>query len=173
MAMESAINDSLDYMGKRVILATAMGGLAGGCLAVHRGHSIATLANSMARSWALTATAGVATQQLAYGVLARTAWPPKTQEQKNALILASHALGGISGGSVLGFLYIQKPLRGIVLMAPLMVAVGLAEVRFQERQRQLLLLQDAEPVKPTLNVDGSRALPPPPDEHEAERGKPW
>jgi hypothetical protein len=169
--MEDAMNESLDYMGKRVVAATALGGALGGCLATYRGHSISMVAPNMARTWALSATACTLTQQLALGVLSSVL---QCSSDDTAAILVSHGLGGICGGSLLGYLYIRKPVRGIVFMAPIMLAIGMLELRHQERQKQKLdpSFRESDAIQPTLRTDGSRIRDAPPDFEDRPRRRP-
>lgn len=169
--MEDAMNESLDYMGKRVVAATALGGALGGCLATYRGHAISMVAPNMARSWALSATACTLTQQLALGVLSSVI---PSSKNDTAAILISHGVGGICGGSLLGYLYIRKPVRGIVFMAPLMLAIGMLELRHQELQKRKLDPCFGEPatIQATLRPDGSRIRDAPLDLGDRPRRRP-
>ena len=58
------------------------------------------------------------------------------QRQK---LLISHTFAGLSGGSLLGTIYQNRPLNGMALCVPLMVLVGFGEYRlekFLERKTQ-------------------------------------
>jgi hypothetical protein len=167
-SIEDTMNESLDYMGKRVVTAAVFGGVLGGCLATYKGHAISMVAPNMARSWALCTTACTLTQQLALGVLSNVL-PFSSNKNDTAAILISHGVGGICGGSVLGYLYIRKPVRGMVFMAPIMLAIGMLELRYQERQEQQF---DRSASQATLRTDGSRIRDAPVDLEDRPRRRP-
>lgn len=52
--------------------------------------------------------------------------------------MASHAIGGVMGGAVLGLLYQQRPLRGALFFAPIMMAVAVAEDSFEQGIQQMM-----------------------------------
>jgi hypothetical protein len=163
------VNESLDYMGKRVVAATGLGGALGACLATYKGHAISMVVPNMARTWALSATACTFTQQLALGVLSSVV--PSSKNDTPAILL-SHGVGGICGGSVLGYLYIRKPVRGIIFMTPIMLVIGMLELRLQELQKLDPNFRAPDAVQPTLRTDGSRIRDAPPDLGDRTRRRP-
>lgn len=136
------MNDALDYVGSRMWFMAAIGGLAGTGLALLRGHPVARTAGHTALSCALSTTAVSGSERLAYAALGHLdieRWDRK---------LTSHFMGGTLGGSVLGALYIGKPIRGLFFFAPLMTIVGFGELLWEdvrlERQREALLKEEDE-----------------------------
>lgn len=63
-----------------------------------------------------------------------------------ALHYGSHALGGLLGGGVVGFLFQGKPLAGAMLVTPMMLIVGKIEALLDEyrteRMGQLMAERD-------------------------------
>lgn len=70
-------------------------------------------------SCALAATACFATERVVHTAIGN--------DSSLAGLAISHTVAGALGGSFLGFLYQQRPLKGAVLFTPLMLLVATAE----------------------------------------------
>ena len=147
---QQLIMEDVDYVAARTAVAAALGGISGASLAVFRGHSIQMLATRMAGSWAMAATACIGTQRLA-SVAGRHLFVDQ-DEKSDAMIVGTHCAGGSFGGGLLGYVYIRKPIRGMVFLTPVMLMVALAEIRFEERKR--LDPSTIEVVAVTRTLDG-------------------
>jgi hypothetical protein len=155
----TAIND-FDYVAARVAVATGVGGLAGASVGIYRGHNVPRVTQTMAMNFAMTATACIGSQRLALAA-GRTLIPLKKGETPSSkMILASHGIGGIVGGGILGALYIGKPVRGMVLLVPTMLFVGLLELRFQEHKRKDPNEDKKNELQVTRHTDGSSIVQP-------------
>lgn len=80
----------------------------------------------------MVATACFGTERLIHAALPR-------QENRRLDLLGSHALAGAMGGSILGYLYLRKPMRGVVFFIPVMLVTALLEEEFlklRERKQQ-------------------------------------
>ena len=120
-------HNPLDYIGNRTCLAALLGGLAGASHALLQGHaSVSRTASLTAASCAVTATTLVGCQQ---GVL--WLFLSDYQPRRDALLL-SHAGGGLLGGGLLGLLYQQKPVRGALVLGPLLLAFGVGQVLWED-----------------------------------------
>lgn len=141
--------EDVDHVAARVTVATGIGAALGSSVAVYKGHSIQRVAGSMALSWAMVATACLGTQRLA-SVAARRFL--RQDDENIPTMVATHAIGGIVGGGLSGYLYIRKPIRGMVFLTPIMLMVSLAEMKFQERRK--IRPEDIPIEHPTRTIDG-------------------
>lgn len=124
--------EDVDYVASRAAVAGAIGGISGAALAVFRGHSIQMMATRIAGTWAMAATACIGTQRLT-SMSGRHLLD--VDEKSDAMLVGTHCAGGIFGGGLLGYLYIRKPIRGMIFLTPVMLMVALAEIRFEENKR--------------------------------------
>lgn len=161
---ENMLDDALavlDHIASRVT-ASAVTGL--GCGAAYsslKGFPIFKTSVSTAFSFALVSTACFAMERAADTILRQSSIligdgksidsdsngggeiSPATQPAVNlGLHYGSHALGGLTGGGVVGFLFQGKPLAGALLMTPMMLAIGKIEASVDEyrtvRLRQIM-----------------------------------
>ena len=154
---ESTLVKDLDHVASRVCVAGIGGVLSGAVVALNRGHIVSKTAHSMGWNWALAAAACLSTQRLALagfryqndGVITPTA------------TMVSHGVGGVLGGGILGGLFIQKPLRGVVFAVPMMLGIGMLELKFQEEKRVDPEERKKKELKPTRTVDGGLVYPRP------------
>jgi hypothetical protein len=51
---------------------------------------------------------------------------------RSSLTLVSHGVGGVVGGAFLGAMYARKPIQGMLVFGPLMVASGVGDVLYNE-----------------------------------------
>ncbi|KAL7504439.1 hypothetical protein ACHAXN_002133 [Cyclotella atomus] len=131
----------LDHLSARMT-ASALTGLGCGAIySTHKGFPIAKTSLSAAASCALISTACFAAERLAYGLLHQTLGKDLTTSPN--LLYGSHAIGGIWGGGVVGFLYQGNPFRGMLLLTPIMLGVGMLEISLNDyrasRMQQLKL----------------------------------
>lgn len=118
------MDKALDHISARVTLSGCMGGVMGALHGMFKGHhSLLRTAGLTGFSWALVATACFGTERLAHAALPRLV-------DRRLDLLGSHALAGVMGGSILGYLYLRKPIRGIVFFVPVMLVTALAEDEF-------------------------------------------
>lgn len=124
---------SLDYISARVTLAGLVGAALGTLHGMHQGHHILyRTAGLTGLSCAMVATACCGTERLAHAAL------PRLRDRRIDL-LCSHAVAGITGGSLLGYLYLRKPVRGVVFFVPAMMGIALLEEEFlklRERKQE-------------------------------------
>jgi hypothetical protein len=123
---------TLDHISARVTLSGVIGAILGTLHGMHRGHHILyRTAGLTGLSWAMVATACCGTERLAHAAL------PRLDDRRIDLLL-SHAVAGITGGSLLGYLYLRKPLRGVVFFVPAMMGIALIEdefIKLRERKQ--------------------------------------
>ena len=120
--------DSLEHIATRVRISAVTGGVAGTLVGLYRGHhSVLRTSGLMSASCAMAGAACFATERIVNSVMKDTSFQGR---------MVSHAAGGALGGAFLGFLYQQKPLRGVVFFTPLMVLICATEGSLQEMQRQ-------------------------------------
>jgi hypothetical protein len=61
------------------------------------------------------------------------------------IIYGSHALGGLLGGGIVGYLYQGKPFRGAIVLMPLMLGLSFVELYLDEyREHRIRQLKGAE-----------------------------
>ncbi|KAL7538200.1 hypothetical protein ACHAXR_008360 [Thalassiosira sp. AJA248-18] len=141
----------LDHIAARVT-ASAMTGLGcGAAFATYKGFPIFKTSTSAALSCALISTACFGMERLAYGALGKSSilmdeksiplnaggsettssmiQPPIPNPR---LLYGSHALGGLAGGGVVGFLFHGKPWAGAFLLVPIMLGIGRLEISLDE-----------------------------------------
>ena len=128
--------DVLNHLSARVSLAAAFGAAAGVGTALHKGHHRpARTAGMMGLSFALSASACLTSERLVAVALDPSIILEKSstkRQQSWEALLTSHAVGGFLGGGVLGFLYLQRPLRGVVFFTPVMLLIGTFEKLYQD-----------------------------------------
>lgn len=150
--------DVIDHIANRVTAAALSGLIFGASLAIYRGLPIPRTALSAAASCALTGTACFASERAAHFALAQIPIPPSSSCSGDDLpcapsvdrgfsnVYASHALGGMAGGSISGGLFQGRPVPGVLVFTPLMLAVAHLEVRieqYRERRIRELLQQSS------------------------------
>jgi hypothetical protein len=127
------LEESLDHISARVTLSGLVGALSGSIHGMYKGHHLLyRTAGLTGISCAMVATACCGTERLAHAALPRLA-------DRRLDLLCSHTVAGLTGGSLLGFLYLRKPLRGVVFFVPLMMVTALMEeefIRLRERKQQ-------------------------------------
>ena len=160
------IDDVLDHIGNRVTASTLAGLGGGAAYASYKGFPIVKTSASTAFSFALVSTACFVMERVANSILQRSSIL-LYDEYKTAdagiifhdgdiassatsspsahpkVHYASHALGGMFGGGVVGFLFQGKPIAGALLLTPIMLGIGKLELSIDEyrneRLRQLLV----------------------------------
>lgn len=125
----SKIDDALsilDHLTARMT-ASALTGLGCGMIfSTYKALPIAKTSMSAAASCALISTACFGAERLAYGIIHTITGKDSTTTPN--ILFGSHALGGLCGGGVVGFLYQGNPFRGMVLFAPIMIGIGQLEI---------------------------------------------
>jgi hypothetical protein len=120
--------EDFDRISVRVTLSGLMGGLAGVGTAMYRGHPLARTVGLTALSCAMVGSACFTSER----VFALALRDSEKELGRSPFLIMTHACGGVVGGSVLGYLYIRKPMHGVVFFMPLMTAIGFAESLFQD-----------------------------------------
>lgn len=146
------INDalaSLDHVAARVTASTAAGVGCGAVFATYKGFPVFRTSASAAFSCALVSTACFGMERLAHGGISQSLRllnkKPVPSERDSSdtsfakqsaadqqLVYGSHALGGILGGGIVGFLFQRKPMAGALLLTPFMLGVGKVEHSMNE-----------------------------------------
>lgn len=121
--------DHVDRVANRVTLCALVGLGGGSCLATFRGYPLQSTAIKVASSCAIVATGLFVSERVAYVALRN-----ETQNERH-LVLGSHAMGGLMGGGLNGYLYHRQPIRGMFVFLPIMLGVGFLELEW-ERRRQ-------------------------------------
>ena len=149
----------IDHIAARVTASAAAGIGCGAAYATYKGFPIFKTSMSAALSCALVSTACFAMERVAHGVLTQSAMlideklPTDGDSSSSSntptiinqpLHYGSHALGGLLGGSVVGFLFQGKPLAGALFLTPIMLGIGRIEVSLDEYRTERLqkLLDD-------------------------------
>lgn len=146
----------LDHLAARVTASATAGLGCGAAYATYKGFPIAKTSLSAAVSCSLISTACFGVERIAYGILrrsglfvtetSRTSLANETHSARESmpspnLLYGSHALGGFLGGGVVGVLYQGSPLRGSILLTPIMLGIGQLEISLEkykaERIQQL------------------------------------
>ena len=119
-----------DRIAARVSIAGALGGFAGVGTALYKGHPMARTVGLTAMSCAMVSTACLTSERLSARAL--RGGPLEEELGRSSFLVVTHACGGVVGGGISGYLYIRKPLHGMVFFVPVMMAVGFAESLFQD-----------------------------------------
>jgi len=127
------MEETLDHLSARVTLAGILGAAAGSLRAVLKGHAVGTTAAKTALSCAVCATACLTTERLAYHGM--HSFPNESNPTITRYF--SHLVGGIFGGSLLGSIYVRKPIQGALYFVPLMMGVAYTEGLWQEYIRMM------------------------------------
>lgn len=121
----------LDHASYRVTSTTFTGVLVGLCYGTYKGLPLGATTISMTSSFALVSTACFVPERIFFMSSFRIKEKGNDECEKMRLLI-SHVLGGFVGGSVTGGLFKGKPLPGILLLTPIMTAVGFGEIRLEE-----------------------------------------
>ncbi|KAL3768775.1 hypothetical protein ACHAWU_006876 [Discostella pseudostelligera] len=159
------VDEILDHIGNRVTVATITGFFGGSAYASYKGFPIVKTSASTAVSFALVSTACFVMERGANAILHKSSMLLLDDDNKAIdnniyhgddisssiptlstidpkLHYGSHALGGMMGGCVVGFLFQGKPLAGALLLTPIMLGIGKIELSLDEyrikRLRQLV-----------------------------------
>ena len=142
MRMEGFIGES-QRVGNRMIMIGFAGFLGGGMKAMYTGSPVLRAAGFSGASCCLVGTTCFGSESLAYVALQRFNQATGAKEEHKRDLLISHSLGGMCGGGIIGGLFQGRVVRGMLLLTPLMLGVGLAEIKFlelrDERMKELLL----------------------------------
>lgn len=129
--------EDFDRVSARVTVAGALGALGGVGTAMHKGYRIPRTMGLTAFSCAMVASACLTGERLVANLL--RGGPLEKELGRGPFLIMTHACGGFLGGGVLGYLYIRKPIHGVIFFVPVMSAIGYAESLFQDladEQRQ-------------------------------------
>eukprot|EP00956_Cyclotella_meneghiniana_P004873 scaffold6031_cov72-Cyclotella_meneghiniana.AAC.2 len=118
--------DVLDHLAARMTACAATGLACGVIHSTYKGLPIAKTSLSAAVSCALVSTACFGAERLSYGLI-HNITGEKSSTTPN-ILYGSHALGGLCGGGLVGFLYQGNPIPGIILLTPIMLGIGKLEI---------------------------------------------
>ena len=121
-SLGNTMQETIDYMSARVAMSALVGATGGLTLATLRGHHFPT------RTVGLTALSCAASAAACFG-MERAANAVLSSREQPVRRFASHAIGGLLGGSLLGFLFIRKPVRGALFFTPIMLAVAVVDAK--------------------------------------------
>ena len=170
----------IDHIAARVSASAITGIGCGAAFATYKGFPIFKTSASAALSCAMISTACFGMERVAYGILKQSSLLMEEDKPSTAnvdsntdtpsIILqsttttrianpkmhyGSHALGGLFGGSIVGFLFHGKPWAGAALMVPLMLGMGKIEESLDEYRSERLqqLEKDHETLQQILKDD--------------------
>mmetsp|Transcript_4417 Transcript_4417/g.8516 ORF Transcript_4417/g.8516 Transcript_4417/m.8516 type:complete len:162 (-) Transcript_4417:2871-3356(-) len=148
MNLSDRLIHDIDHITYRVSGCAFTGLFAGASLATLKGLPLSQTTISMAASFALVSTSCYIPERIFYNV-SFYVLPRKENDhglyslsagsgsrREISRIVASHAMGGVVGGGITGFLFKGKPLQGILLLSPIMICVAYGEIRLQEYKRE-------------------------------------
>lgn len=145
MNLSPRIIQDIDHISYRVTGCAFTGLFAGASFATLKGLPLPPTTISMAASFALVSTACYIPERIFYNSsfyflpiennhgLGSLSEVGKIEKRR---IFASHALGGVVGGGITGFLFKGKPLQGMLLLSPIMMCVAYGEIRLQDYKRE-------------------------------------
>ena len=147
----------IDHIAARVSASAITGLGCGSAYATYKGFPVFKTSTSAALSCAMISTACFGMERVAYGILKQSSLLTEDKLSTNddisdtpsiiqsttritnpTMHYGSHALGGLSGGSIVGFLFHGKPWAGAALMMPLMLGVGKIEISLDEYRSERL-----------------------------------
>mmetsp|Transcript_4019 Transcript_4019/g.10605 ORF Transcript_4019/g.10605 Transcript_4019/m.10605 type:complete len:170 (-) Transcript_4019:546-1055(-) len=131
MVGSDEIMQHVDRVASRVSLMCVAGLVAGATGAAVAGYPRRATALKVAMSLGMVSTSVLVLERIAYVGLA-----PMMPNEEKRRFRTSHAFGGVFGGAVNGYLYQRRPMRGIVLFAPLMLAVSQMEIMYDEQRNR-------------------------------------
>jgi hypothetical protein len=149
----------IDHLAARVTASATTGLACGAAFATYKGYPVPKTSLSAAASCALISTACFGMERFAYGVLCRgnvlMREFNKADDGENSteatmstspnIIYGSHALGGLLGGGIVGYLYQGNPFRGAIVLMPLMLGLSFVELYLDEyREHRIRQLKGAE-----------------------------
>jgi hypothetical protein len=143
--------NEIDRIANRVGVCTITGFFGGAAYATYRGSSRRSAALKTAASCAIVATGFFGTERIG-NILLRG-----HVDSERRLILTSHAFAGVAGGGLNGYLYQQKPLRGMFWGIPVMVGVAVLELEFQ-RMKQNRMQELSHHQQPRTVLAGGSGL---------------
>jgi len=142
--------DQIDRVTDRVCLATLVGLIGGAATATYRGTPIAKSGISVAGTCALIGTACFGLERVSYFVLEQTSLlgnissdtanskDTNSSNNNTNAMYASHTIGGITGGGIVGGLFHKRPMSGMLVFTPIMVGIAYAELQLQDARQQRL-----------------------------------
>ena len=151
--------DEVDRVAGRMSLAALSGLLGGAALATYKGSPLPKTCVSMAMSCAVVGTACFGFERLS-NVALRHVVGTNDKGTKTKALYGSHALGGMVGGGIAGALFQRRPVPGMVLCTPIMVAVAFAEEKFEEKRQERLrkvMSQAEENSRIATNAESSQS----------------
>lgn len=143
--------EQVDYVSARVKIFTGFGVLGGVGTALFKGHPMGRTVLLTAASCAMTSTALFTSERIATAAWRMQSVAPHSATMlDNSLrqtppspavpdweeMLTTYAMGGVLGGSMLGYLYIRRPLHGVLFFVPLMLLVGTFDKLFQDLRQE-------------------------------------
>jgi hypothetical protein len=132
-----SLQENVDRVGSRVCCAFPVGLLLGASYGTLRGIAIWPASIASATSCTMVATACFGSERIFYSIIPRP-FPYFSSTLEGKQDILSHTLGGMLGGSCVGWLYRGRPLSGALFFTPLMVGVAFAERWFKKYRLERL-----------------------------------
>ena len=131
--------DEVDSVANRVGALTLSGFFGGAAYATLKGFPRRATALKVAASCALVGTSLFTAERLANMVMRGEQIKGGSNDQtQTRLTLSSYAFGGVFGGAMNGFLYQNKPVRGMMVFVPFMLGIGIIELELKRRKQRRL-----------------------------------
>ena len=122
--------DEIDYVANRVGSLAFSGFFGGAAYATYKGFPRKATALKVAASCAIVGTSLFTAERFANAAMR------KNIKDSHRLHLSSYAVGGVFGGALNGFLYQNKPVRGMIVFAPFMLGIGIIELEVKRRKQK-------------------------------------
>lgn len=122
--------DEIDYVANRVGILSLSGFFGGAAYATFKGFPRRATALKVAASCAIVGTSLFTAERFANAAMREHI------KEENRLCLSSYAFGGVFGGALNGFLYQNKPIRGMAIFSPFMLGIGILELEVKRRRQK-------------------------------------
>lgn len=150
MTAPITIMNEIDKVANRVGICTMSGFLGGAAYGTYKGFPRRATALKAAASCAIVATSLFGTERI--GNIVLRSYIPGDRR----LTLTSYAFAGVVGGGLNGYLYQQKPPRGMFWGIPVMLGIACLELEFQRRkQNRIQELSRPHEIQTPLNGDSA------------------
>lgn len=128
--------EHVDKVANRMMIAAIAGFGAGAAMALYKGRPMLRMSVNVGCSWALVGTALFGMERIADVSARQLLSLPKTTivsaQSRNDEMLryATYSIGGTTGGALVGYIFHQRILPGVVFFTPIMLCLAFAEQRY-------------------------------------------